>query len=728
MRWSNVWVIFRREVRDQVRDRRTLFMILVLPILLYPTLGLGLAQLSVAFEQKARTVVVVGAEGLPSSPPLLNPARDRFDPGLFVQSEEAGRLHVEAQPANAPWSDPATRREALRGRYADAVVLVPPGLRESLERDKTAEFEVAYDTSDERGGQTYSRVREVLETWGATIVRGRLDRDKKPLGYTRPVRVRIEGIAQAAAKGKEPPGPSVWARLFPFLLVMMSLTGAFYPAIDLCAGEKERGTMETLLISPASRPEIVAGKFLTVLLASMATAFLNLLSMGLTGLQLSRQLSGLSRAGAHAVAGGPVIQAPSLEAAFWMVVLLVPLATFFSAVSLALAVLARSMKEGQYYMTPLYLVAMPLVFLTLMPGVELDLFTSLVPVTGASLLLRTLMQGDYSAARLFFLPVLLPILAYTWIALRWAVAQFQREDILFREAERFDLLAWVRHLLTRKPPTPAPTGALLCFTLMLTTAWFLFPALTVTGPWGMAVGQMTFILGPPLVLALLFTSRPGLTLRLALPRTRYLVLALGLALAINPLVAELRVWVEHIFPVPEQVKRLLEEMVAKIPDLWTGLLLLALIPAVCEEVAFRGYILSALERGHPTRSAILLSAILFGFMHVLISLFAQLFNATLLGIVLGWLAVRSRSLLPGIVFHFLNNGLAVAIGVLIGDPRRGPLVSALVRSPSQGLYHYPWVALGAVASAVLLAVLIRDRGPADLTKPRVPPDPFTVTS
>ncbi len=83
------------------------------------------------------------------------------------------------------------------------------------------------------------------------------------------------------------------------------------------------------------------------------------------------------------------------------------------------------------------------------------------------------------------------------------------------------------------------------------------------------------------------------------------------------------------------------------------------MPAICEEFAFRGFILSGLEREHRTRSAILLSALMFGFLHVLLSLFQQLFNATLLGIVLGLLAVRSRSILPGIVFHFLNNALAV---------------------------------------------------------------------
>ncbi len=141
----------------------------------------------------------------------------------------------------------------------------------------------------------------------------------------------------------------------------MALTGAFYPAVDLCAGEKERGTMETLLISPASRSEIVLGKFLTVMLASVLTALLNLVSMGLTGLRLARQVGTLAASPGRRAAGAAAVTlaAPTLQAAFWMLVLLIPLAAFFSAVCVALAVLARSMKEGQYYMTPLYLVSLP---------------------------------------------------------------------------------------------------------------------------------------------------------------------------------------------------------------------------------------------------------------------------------------------------------------------------------------------------------------------------------
>src|SRR5262249_34249143 len=185
-------------------------------------------------------------------------------------------------------------------------------------------------------------------------------------------------------------------RVFPFILVMWALAGALYPAVDLCAGEKERGTMETLLISPASREEIVWGKFLTIWVFSAVTALLNLASMGLTVWQMAQQFPGdVFR---------PWALLPS-------VALLLPLSAFFSAVCLAIGAYARSTKEGQYYLMPLFLLSMPLVFLTLAPGVELSPFYSLVPVTGVGLLLQKLITASSldHAPWLYFLPVRGPV-------------------------------------------------------------------------------------------------------------------------------------------------------------------------------------------------------------------------------------------------------------------------------------------------------------------------------
>src|SRR5215210_5386188 len=189
MRWSNVWVIFRREVRDQLRDRRTLFMIVVLPILLYPTLGLGVATLAKAFEQKPRTVVVVGAEHLPRSPALLNAARDGIDASYFETPEEAKLLQVKLARAGEGWDDPDRRRVRLRDGETDAVVLIPADLGQRIEAVGTAPIGVVVDTAHERGQIAWDRVRSVLAQWEQRIVAERLLRDRRPAEYIDPIRL-----------------------------------------------------------------------------------------------------------------------------------------------------------------------------------------------------------------------------------------------------------------------------------------------------------------------------------------------------------------------------------------------------------------------------------------------------------------------------------------------------------------------------------------------------------
>jgi sodium transport system permease protein len=581
-------------------------------------------------------------------------------------------------------------------------MLIPANLAGQLEREGDISIPIKYNSIDEPSQITYLRLKEMLDRWRKSIVASRLKRDQKAPSYTEPITVKSEDVATASEVGG-----NVWSRLFPFLLVMMSLTGAFYPAVDLCAGEKERGTMETLLISPASRAEIVAGKFLTIMLASVITALLNLVSMGLTGIQLASRVGAIAPAPGHRPAFA-ALTPPTMQAAFWMIVLLIPLAAFFSAVCLALGVLARSMKEGQYYMTPLYLVCIPLVFLTLAPEIKLNLFISLLPITGVALLLKALILEKYDVALRFFLPVMIPMLVYAAVALRWAVDQFQREDVLFREAERFSVGSWLRHLIRDREPTPTGGQATLCFALILSASWFLLqylPSLGKNADLLSVVAGQAVILIVPVIMAVLLTSSPRRTLRLAWPEPRYLGLAVALVIALNPLISELRPVVEWLFPISTVVKEALGKIMAQAPNPAIAVLVFALIPAICEEVAFRGFILSALERQHRTRSAILLSALMFGFLHVLLSLFQQLFNATLLGIVLGLLAVRSRSILPGIVFHFLNNALAVLLGFVVSSGSARPILDWIYRNPADGLYHGGWIAASAVVSPLLLYYL-----------------------
>ena len=172
--------------------------------------------------------------------------------------------------------------------------------------------------------------------------------------------------------------------------MIWSLTGAFYPAVDLCAGEKERGTFETLLSSPAHRTDLAIGKLLTVMAFSMATSILNLISMGFTGLFVYSRMGSLG--GGVAAAMGP----PPMAAIGWLLLALIPISALFSAMALAAAAFARSSKEGQYYLIPLMMICMPLMMVPMLPAAELDIGTSLIPVSGLMLMLRGLIEGQYA--------------------------------------------------------------------------------------------------------------------------------------------------------------------------------------------------------------------------------------------------------------------------------------------------------------------------------------------
>ena len=757
--WKNVWLILHREVRDQLRDRRTLFMVVVLPIMLYPGLGIGMLQMTMYFTEQPRQVVILNADELPD-PPLVE--EGHFPTRWFRSPETSSKLRVLTDSENdatrlpgvsvdeqkqlledaakirelierrnelvaqlAPWSAdladelPGVQSAILRNailngetpeqpeNYAalidefqelnrqigeqfansklQVLMIVPNGFGENLRLTNSllASQNVNNDElmnlpllrpilvrnrADEKSDVAYRRVREALDKWERQLLKDRLELARLPETVPDPVSLLSIDVAN-----QDEIAASVWGKVFPALLIIMALTGAFYPAIDVAAGEKERGTMETLLICPASRSEIVVGKFLTVLLFSMATTILNLISMGFTGKYIVSMTAGAAMSGMGAV---PL---PTPLALFWMLVLLVPLAAFFSALCLALATFARSNKEGQYYLTPLFMITMGMTMFSMSPSIELtasggsSLFYCAMPIVGPALLLKALLMNPGNTEVLVFaLPVLMSSIGYSLIALWWAVEQFKSEEVLFREAEQFDLKLWLRQLLRDKDPLPTFVQAAGCFMLMMFLQFVTINVLrgSMTGVAVEDLGktmmklavtqQMALIAAPAIFMAILLTSSARKTLRLKLPSMRMLAVAVALPLVLHPIAIELLASLHDYFPqLPDSAKAAFATMADDSIPLIVVLAVFALTPALCEEVAFRGFILSGFGSGGRTAVAIILSSITFGLIHMIPQ---QVFNATLLGMVLGLIAVRSKSLLPGIVFHFCFNALAVFHG------------------------------------------------------------------
>jgi len=717
MNWTHVKLILGREIRDQLRDRRTMFLIVVMPVLLYP-LMMSVAKISQLAEERPARVLVLGARYLPDEPPLLE--NNRFVPGLFSAGEKRRLLELvfegdePARPGQPPRDLRARAKAAVLEGQFEAALYIPPDFADRLARfqqavrQQVAESltrsagaasaftlatpvprpEVFYTTAGRRSQTAFALLSAVLSKWTESIGRRSLEAAGVPQAAAAPV--ETEAIDVAEETGHR--GAALWASTLPVLLVIWALTGAFYPAVDLCAGEKERGTLETLLSSPAGRNEIVLGKLATVMLFSSVSTVLNLGGMVLLGTMVFARGFGT----------------PPAQAWVWLPVALVPISALFSALCLALAALARSTKEGQYYLTPLLLLTLPLAVVPAVTGMELNLGNSLIPVAGIVLVLREALAGNAWQAAQFLPPVVTVTLVACVLGVRWAVEQFNKESVLFREGERLEVRLWLRQMIRQRGPRPAPATALLCGVVILAVQFFLGTAMRTPASFAefaatTLVTQLAAVVAPAAIMAVMLTSDPRGTLLLRRAPGRCVVAAVLLAVALQPLARQLEQAVLWLYPLPESVGDQMARYLAVLQHvpLWQLILVLALVPAVCEELAFRGFILSGFRQSGAKWRAIVWTAVLFGLSHPVLQ--QSLVSATL-GVVIGLLAWNTGSLLPCAAFHFTHNALMVASEWLASWHARWPALDYIYRPSEDGRLEFTWLALalGSAGAAALV--------------------------
>lgn len=799
-------------------------MVLIMPLILYPSLGIGMAEMMLVYREQPRTVVILGEQHLPE-PELLkgNQISGRWfeDPtntkrltvvtetqltqiktelesatngekiyleteqqriaellenahtleakqadlktlehqlfGLLSERKEAGLstdyLKIEealSDESSSTDDDPGLAklrelqeqideaRTDLASNFATSgiqvLVLVPDGFGQKIEQkskqianreQETEQSEssnhpdeliLLHNNADQKSQMAYQRVKSAMASWENAILKKRLEIADLPESITAPVNPQSVDLAS-----RQELSANVWGTMIPALVIIMTITGAFYPAVDLVAGEKERGTMETLLICPASRTEIVWGKFFTVLAFSIATAVLNLLSLGMTTQYMASMGQG---GGAGKLSQFGVIAPPSFEAILWVILLLIPIAALYSALSFALATFARSSKEGQYYLTPMLAVSTGLTVFCASPAVEITPFYSIIPVIGVALLLKGLLSSpDHTTMLIYVVPVLITSTCYSLLALWWAIDQFGRESVLFRESERFSLKLWFLKLLREKEDVPSFAEATICFMLIM---FLQFPFMSllqkVTGSDAfinnpklmlkmLMIQQLSIIAFPALIMGVMLTNSFRKTFRLYLPKLPFLAMGLLLPFCLHPLSLELSASLSWFFPpLPDQISEMLSMFGDPGIETWLLVLAFAVAPGICEEIAFRGFILSGLARHGRMGLSIVLSSIAFGVMHMIP---AQVFNATLLGLVLGLLCVRSRSLLPGILFHIMYNSLAVLHG-RFGEAfyNQLPAENSFFRLAPEGLrYEWPTLVITGILATGMIYWIYQKRRP-----------------
>jgi sodium transport system permease protein len=675
-----------KELRETLRDRRTIATLFLMPLLVYPLLSVAFQRFLVSNLKPAvgRTEYVLG---------FLNQADAQELESYLVLGEEiiAQRQNRAGQQGGAdshrgPSAELRPHRKAARSARQQKPTLPPRTVQASYEvvgdlhqsvvdgrvdaavriksvrplsrngTGKAIDCEIIYDPQTPASREVFNWIETRLSAVNQRSLEIQL-REKgvrspviPVIAAQRPLEVSAGGVAA---------GPSL-ATLVPLILILMTITGAVYPAIDLTAGERERGTLEMLVAAPVPRMQLLLAKYIAVLTVALLTAVVNLTAMVLTVVCVGLAPFLFGEAGI------------SLNVLCAVAALLLLFAAFFSALLLAVTSFARSFKEAQAYLIPLMLASIAPGMLSMIPDLKLEGPLAVTPLVNIVLLARDLLQ--HTADPVTALWVVISTAFFAVAAISVAAQIFGTDAILYGGHGTWSDLF---RRSSRAAQAPTVTSALLCLALMF-PAYFLASSLLAQAA---TVSLRTRLLMAALVTILVFFQIPlaaalinrvdigtGFRLRKASPIA--FVGALFLGLSLWPFAHEAFVLLARwdIAPVDERTLETARQFAQKIQRLSPVIVIgaIAVVPAVCEEFFFRGFLLSALRKSLSDPRAIVISSLLFGAFH-LVAIeqlhFERFVPSTCLGLVLGWLCVRSESVLPGMVLHGVHNGFLLLTGI-----------------------------------------------------------------
>ena len=652
--------IARRDLREFVRDRRAVFITFLLPLIAYPIVALAtvlglrsaLEQIDGAQQPLELKLLLTGADA-PAVAARLVALRDAPD--------RTSLKAADGWPSSLGVSIAASVEAAIeevRAGAADAWVDVPPGTARALQTLGGAGLPLQATSPNIDAEAAIGHLEAVFESLADAIRRERMARLQVPTSVFEPVTLIVapktgEGTSVAQASSVI----STIASSMLMILTLLTVTGAFHPAADAFAGEKERGTIETLLVAPCGIGEVVRGKFLAVFAVTLATLVANLVA-----------ISGTAAVGVQALPEnlqGLLTAAPEAAAVLTAVATQVVLAAVAAAACLAITSSLRSLKEAHHALTTVMLAVSVLAAAGLVPMPLPREAIAAMPVAGEVLVARLALTGEPIG---LLLPLtILAAVGWCWLLLKATAAALADEDIIFRGPDA------ASGLLQRPPERrlPSPLQGVLPAIVGLAGVWYVQSLLPENLAIALPLQQLFSMLLP--LAAVIAWQRVDLveTLRLMRPAGRgwlslpgAVLLGAGLfllgAMAIRWLVGDTP------SAAADALAGRLSSLLTDTPW-WLVVLVLAVIPAVCEELVFRGWMLSALQGQQPSTgrqfAAVVLQAALFAVVHLLPERLPTTFA---MGLVLGWMAIRTGSLLPGILCHAVHNAVPVGVSLLAG--------------------------------------------------------------
>ncbi len=714
-----------KELREILRDRRTIVTLLVMPILMYPLLALAFQRfLFTSLSPEGQPEYVIGVETLGDYYLL----REQLKHGGQILARQqdtdsessdaraaAGRLPFKTAPAAGPaasamgedglpgiqWKEVSAedaQRYVMDSTLQLAVLAAhSPGStpEKGLRGGRT--WELVFSPGSPTSEQALRFVQSRLRAWNNS----ELDTQLKRLGVAAalPAPFRLQAVQFSGT-----PAFSL-AALIPLILVLMTVTGAVYPAIDLTAGERERGTLETLIAAPVPRLGLLLAKYVAVLTVALLTAVVNLIGMTITA-----HSSGLA-----ALLFGA--EGMSLLVVIKVLMLLGLFAAFFSAILLALTSYARSFKEAQAYIIPLMLLCLVPGVLCLMPSLEFTGMLAITPLVNIVLLARDVLVGSVDTS--LAVAAVLSTALYVVAAIALAARIFGTDAILYGSQSTWgDML--------RRPAMPRPAGttstAMFCLAVMFPCYYVLASSLARSPDLSIADrlavgGLITAIVfgGIPALFAMFNRVRFSTGMGLRRPGVVGVLAAAMLGLVLWPVAHEVFLvnqWLGMV-DLNNQQFASVQEFVAQWKSISPVLILvtLALAPGVFEELFFRGFLFTSLRSTLGAWTTVVLTALLFGLFHVVAATVLapeRFLPSFLLGLVLGWVRLRTGSVLPCMVLHAVHNGLLLSMAYWQDE------IGQLGFGVEEGT-HLPatWLVAAAlgilIAVAVLLAATRKDR-------------------
>ena len=401
--------VYTKELREALRDRRTLISMFVIPTVAIPLLMLGFAVVTVKLVTQAKaeasSVMILGAAQSPA-----------------VKAALAANPKLKIVPPDPGY------RAAISGKTLRAAVELADDFDVAVTESRRSDVRIYHYDGDLKSGIAASELDRFFRDYREKAVQATLSARGLPPALARPYDIARQNVAPP-----EKVGGAMFGGIIPYVIVLLCFTGAMYPAMDLTAGEKERGTLETLLASPVPRSAIVYGKFFVVLTSALSTVVFaglsTMITLPLSGWLIGGMVKGATTtAGASAAAGVmPQINPLGFLVSLGMVV---PVAILFAAVLLAVSIFARTYKEAQSYAGPMIMVVIMPAVAAMLPGIELNLRLCLIPILNVSLVSKELVSGTFN-------PVHLAVIfgsscVYAAIALAVATRLFKQESVLFR--------------------------------------------------------------------------------------------------------------------------------------------------------------------------------------------------------------------------------------------------------------------------------------------------------